>query len=154
MDYSLVTAEVASLLAAHPGWDDQQIAGALNAKTLSGLARAPIMVRYRTLISSYGPELADGVIDALEAAAAAGNKTLQRILPTILADGESSGIDAANPIVRQVIDALATAGVLSADQAAKIKALGEVPTSRAEQLGVKEIQPGHVARARQLLLEG
>ncbi len=101
------------------------------------------MVRYRTLISAYGPAFADAVIDALQAAATSGNKTLQRILPTILGDGDSSGIDAANLIVRRTIDALAPA-VLSADQAGKIKALGEIPISRAERLGLEFVWPGHV----------
>jgi hypothetical protein len=149
MNYTLLAPEVAALLAAHPDWTDPQIADSLNAQTLSGLAAGPVMVRYRTLVSAYGPALGDAVVDALEAAAAAGNKTLQRTLPTILGDGDSSGIDAANPVVRQTIDALAAAGVLSADQAAKIKALGEIAVSRADQLGLEFVWPGHVQSSRQ-----
>jgi hypothetical protein len=147
MDYSLLIPEVAAAVAANPTWSDQQVADSLNAKTLTAPAKFPVMVRYRTLISAYGPAFADAVIDALQAAAS-GNKTLGRILPTILGDGDSSGIDASNPIVRQTIDALVPS-VLTADQAAKIKALGEVATSRADQLGLEQVEPGHVQSARQ-----
>jgi hypothetical protein len=149
MDYSRLTPEVSALLTSNPTWTDQQVADSLNAQTLTAPAKAQVMVRYRTLISFYGPAFADAVIDALQADAASGNKTLGRILPTILGDGDFSGIDAANPIVRQTIDALAPA-VLTADQAAKIKALGEVAISRAEQLGLEHVEPGHVQSARSM----
>jgi hypothetical protein len=148
MDYAVLISEVAGLLAAHPDWTDQQIADGLNAKTITDVAKGEVMVRYRTLIGAYGPALADAVIDALQAAAAAGNKTIARILPTVLGDGDSSGIDAASVIVRATIDGLVPA-VLTADQAAKIKALGEVQVSRAEQLGFTGVVgPGHVKAAR------
>ena len=150
MDYAVLIPEVGSLLLAHPDWTDQQMADSLNARTLTEVAKAPVMVRYRTMISAYGPAFADDVVDRLQAAAAAGNKTIARTLPTIQGDGDTSGVDASDPVVRQIVDALAAASVLTQDQAAKIKALGEVQLSRAEQLGFAgTVGPGHVKAARE-----
>ncbi len=38
MDYTILTPEVAAVLAASPSWSDEQIADSLNAKTLTGVA--------------------------------------------------------------------------------------------------------------------
>ena len=150
-DYSVLIPAIAEILNINPTWDNEQIATKLNQKDITAVISGQTMIRYRTLVSTYGPEFADGVLDALEAAAPS-NKTIKRILPSILNDGDFSGVDVSNTIVRQILDQFVTVGLFTQDQTNKIKAMGEYKVSLAEQAGFTDVVgAGHVKAARDVL---
>lgn len=62
--------------------------------------------------------------------------------------GATGGIDFGHPEVRAMIDAMPT---LSAEGKAKLKAIGERPISRAAELGLPQVYPGHIQSARTMM---
>lgn len=71
-----------------------------------------------------------------------------RALRTYATDG---GLDFSSPVVIALVDQLYAAGVVRADQREALLALGKRPASRAEELGLPQVYPGHVASARQMM---
>lgn len=63
------------------------------------------------------------------------------------------GLDMGDPHVRSTLDALVAAG-LSAPAVTAIKAVAEVPCSRAEELGISDVGRGHIVSALQLIAGG
>jgi len=60
------------------------------------------------------------------------------------------GIDAGHPSTRAIMDALAEAGAITAQDVAQFKSLGEQTVSRATELGIGTVTPGAVEDARRL----
>lgn len=122
---------------------DEQVAASLNNQ--DRLITEPTMVTAKSLMALLDPATAAAILDKLEAAAAS-NSAVKWILSFIKGDAE--GVDLGHPNTRAQVDALAAAGVLTADEASLLKSLADSLVSRAEELGLPEIKPWMVAHAR------
>ena len=111
---------------------DSQVAADLNA-TSSVVKAGPIFVTARTLYGDLGPAAAETILQKLEAASAS-NPVVKRVNAWLLPS--EAGVDVTNTSTREQLDALAAGGVLTAGEAASIKALGESVQSKGEQLGL------------------
>lgn len=112
----------------------------LNTPNRSGIKSR--FINARTVLSELGLE-GVAILDAFEAAASQVS-AVKWILPFLSTE---TGVDVGNPVSRQVIDQLASGGLLTTEQAAKVKALALQPMSRAEQLGLAPVQITDVLRA-------
>lgn len=122
--------------------NDSAIADALNAKRGSTMLRSRLMSA-RGVLGDYpdGPAAGAAVLDKLEAASAS--------IPAVkwvMSFLKAEGIDIGSPATQGMLDQLAAGGVLTTDEATKLKALGLMPASRAEILGAT-ITITDVARA-------
>ena len=111
---------------------DSQVAADLNA-TSSVVKAGPIFVTARTLYGDLGPAAAETILQKLESASAS-NPVVKRVNAWLLPS--EAGVDVTNTSTREQLDALAAGGVLTAGEAASIKALGESVQSKGEQLGL------------------
>lgn len=104
------------------------IADALNVKTLATGLKTRIITA-RGVMSDYpgGPTAAAAVLDKLEAAAPA-VPALRWAMGFI----KGEGLDIGHTATQNMLDQLVTAGVITAIEAANLKALGQVLLSRAE----------------------
>lgn len=89
------------------------------------------MVTDRTLFAVLGAETATTLLDDL---AASSDPVTTRVYG-MLTDRSSGGVDIGTEMARGMIAGFVTSGLLTADQAATIMALGENHKSRAQQLG-------------------
>ena len=105
------------------------------------------MISERTMFAVLGAERATAVLDALEAMP---DRVMQRIC-RMLTDVSAGGVDITLPESRGMIDQFAASGLLTAAEAAAIKALAETKTSRAQQLGYSEITAAMVERCREVM---
>ena len=105
------------------------------------------MISERTLFAVLGAERATAVLDALEAMP---DRVMARIY-RMLTDVSSGGVDIALPEARGMIDQFAASGLLTASEAAAIKALAENKASRAQALGYNEITAAMVERCREVM---
>ncbi len=94
------------------------------------------MITARGILSDYpgGPVAAALVLDKLEAAAPS-----VPALKWAFGFLKTEGLDIGHPATQGMIDQLATASVITADEAANLKALSLQPASRAEVLGLPVI---------------
>lgn len=124
-----LAAELAPFVAAG---NDGQVAAILNDTTRGATMLKLTMISARGVLSGYagGPVAAAAVLDKLESAAA----TVPAI-KWVMTFLKSDGIDIGHPATQGMLDQLATGGVLTATEAAHLKALGVFPASRAEVLG-------------------
>ena len=111
---------------------DAQVSVDLNA-TSSVVKAGPIFVTARTLYGDLGPAAAETILQKLESASAS-NAVVKRVNAWLLPS--EAGVDVTNTSTREQLDALAAGGVLTAGEAASIKALGESVQSKGEQLGL------------------
>ena len=125
---------IRDLLKAEPysSMTDAAVAADLNA-TSSVVKQGPIFVTARTLYGDLGPAAAETILQKLEAASAS-NAVVKRVNAWLLPS--EAGVDVTNASTREQLDALAGGGVLTAGEAAAIKALGESVQSKGEQLGL------------------
>lgn len=105
------------------------------------------MISERTLFAVLGATRATALLDALEAMP---DRTMQRIC-RMLGDVQSGGVDVSLAESRGMIDQFAAAGLLTADEAATIKALAEQRTSRAQQIGYSEVTVQMVERVLEVM---
>ena len=119
--------ELAPLVAAQ---DYQGIASVLNRRDAVTVIVPGSSFNHRELMDVMDPVMAASILDKLEAAAAT-NSVVKWVLYSIKGD---AGIDLSRPNARAQIDALVAAGVLTASEAAALKALAERQGSRAELL--------------------
>jgi len=110
----------------------------------------PTRCTWRDLMAALGLQQAADVKTRLEAAAET-DEGLALALHALGHYGEGGGLDFGHPQTRDTIDALAADNVLTSDEAAAVKALAERTVSRAEELGLARVRPGHVQKARALL---
>ncbi len=107
---------------------DSAIADLLNSP--NELAPASRMISARAVLAEYpdGPIQAAVVLDKLESAAVT-VPALRWIMTFLKAD---SGIDIGHKATRDMLDQLSIGGVITADEATKLKSLALKMTSRAE----------------------
>lgn len=105
------------------------------------------MISERTLFAVLGATRATALLDALDAMP---DRTMQRIC-RMLGDVTAGGVDVSLAESRGMIDQFAAAGLLTADEAATIKALAEQRTSRAQQIGYSEVTVQMVERVLEVM---
>jgi hypothetical protein len=138
------------------------IISALKLKNIQVINSNPVMVRYRTVANTYGLSFAEKIMSGLETAASGTGvvaKTITRLLPTILNDSNDSGIDMSNLTVRGLIDNLTTGDddspiVFDEADADKLKDMGCVYTSWADQNNCPNLDVGHIEWARKMISDG
>lgn len=135
-----LAAELAPLIGTEHG--DTNIAALLNDATRGDTVIRERLCTAGTLLAKLGPEMGGTVLDKLEAAAQS-SSAVKWAMRLIL----SSGIDAGDPGTRAQLDALAQAGVLTAQEATAIKAIAVFPAARAEVAGFGIVTAGDVSRA-------
>lgn len=105
------------------------------------------MISERTLFAVLGATRATALLDALEAMP---DRTMQRIC-RMLGDVQAGGVDVSLAESRGMIDQFAASGLLTADEAATIKALAETRQSRAQQIGYDEVTVQMVERVLEVM---
>ena len=123
----------------------EQVAADLNDSRYVTLSER--MISERTLFAVLGAERAMAVLDELEAMP---DRVMQRIC-RMLTDVSAGGVDIALPESRGMIDQFAAGGLLTAAEAAAIKALAETRQSRAQKIGYNEITAAMVERCREVM---
>ena len=108
--------------------NDTAIADALNSQRGATMLKARL-ISARGVLSEYptGPAAGAAVLDKLEAAAAS-----VPAVKWVMSFLKSDGIDIGSPATQGMLDQLAVGGLITADEAAKLKSLGVAPASRAE----------------------
>jgi hypothetical protein len=101
----------------------------------------------RGLYALLGPEAAEAILQALEAAGEV-NPVVKRALSWL--KPPSDGIDLGDASTRGVLDALVTATVLTAEQVAALKGLAETTMSLVEAAGLGSVHLGDIQNARAL----
>ena len=127
----------------YAGMTDEQVAASLNTKDRQVVL--PTLVTAKELMARMDPSVAAGILQKLEGESAT-NPVVKWIMSFITGGGE--GIDLGHVNTRAQIDALVSAGVLTATEGASLQALAERTVSRAEELGLPEIKPWMVAHVR------
>lgn len=145
MDMSILRTELNDT--AYAGLSDAQAAAALNAPTRSRRKAAAFHTE-RGIVAALGPVMGESVLSKVEFAAQS-NTLLARVVRWLRDYSESGGLDLAATATRMQLDALQAAGVLTAEEVAALKALGEEPCSRADELGLGIVGDGHVRSARE-----
>jgi hypothetical protein len=145
MDYTILKPAVASLLAAHPDWTDQQLADGLNAKTVACI----VPLTSSQLLDWLG---ANGAYTKLETAAdnvALGDavRSVCKVALLMLQRPDTT-VDFNRPDHQAMAAVLVAAGVATQDQVSQLQALAAGTQSRADQLGLPYIYPGYVTSAR------
>ena len=150
MDYAALKAEIA--LPAYKGMSDAEIADALNAETIDAVRKVPTW-EARSLLLGTGEW---GAIKLLSRQAPAmGAPEAQAVavaITTIDTMTDASVLDADDPeafaAMQAMVGVLQAAQVLTPPTAAKLLALRDVKVSRAQQLGLGHVSPGHLDTAR------
>lgn len=128
------------------GLTDEEAVAYLNEPGAAVLVR-PTMVTERGLYAQLGPATAEPILQALEAAAEV-DPVVRRALKWLAPP--SDGIDLGDAYTRGMLDQLVAAEVLTADQAAVLKALAESPATLAEYWLLGRPHLGDVQNARAL----
>lgn len=123
--------------------NDTAIAAALNAQRGETMLRERL-ISARGVLANYPGGSAEGaaVLDKVEAAAAS-VPAVKWVMSFLKADG----IDIGSPATQGMLDQLAAGGLVTADEASKLKALGVAPASRAEIVFGQVVSVTDVARA-------
>jgi hypothetical protein len=142
MDYGILRTELA--LPAYTGLTDAQAADELN---------APLAIRQRVPLGTLqATAMESGVYTQLLVAVGTPETPIQlkALCQTVLnlVDARFDDVDLDNAQSRTIWTALQTAGVITTAQATAILALGDTTTTRAAQLGLEHVEPGHVGRVR------
>jgi len=138
------------LAAQYAGLSDSAASAALNARTIT----VPRETRLTVIgLAKVLGNLAASrrVIESLRAAASS-DVLVDEAIALMRANG---GVDVADPLTRQMLDAFASNQNLPMTQedADALKAAADEQISRAEQLGIGRVKPGHVQEARRLNAE-
>jgi hypothetical protein len=105
----------------------------------------------RDILREWGdPNAANAFIEKLEAAAAS-NKIVERALKWMAPN--QGGLDVGDPSVIAMIEALATAEVITEVEAATFKGLAVVNQTRAERYGLGRVKVGYITKALRILEE-
>lgn len=136
MDYEVLKTEIESgplaedLASAVKTGNDTAVAAALNLPRTPGLRRGASLTE-RGILDLLGPVDGDAALSAIETAAGAGNSLLARVV-RILRDYSGGGLDFGSASTQAQVDAMQSAGLLTAESAAAIKAYGTRLWSRGE----------------------
>jgi len=123
--------------------NDTQVAAILNEQRGETMLRER-MINARGVLAYYpgGPLEAATVLDKLEAAAA-----LVPAVKWVMTFLKTDGIDIGMPSTHAMLDQLAAGGLITVDEADKLKSLGYSPASRAEIVVGRSVSANDVARA-------
>jgi hypothetical protein len=127
------------------GMTDEEAVAYLNVPRVA--VPRPTMMTERGLYALLGPEAAEAILQALEAAGEV-NPVVKRALSWL--KPPSDGIDLGDASTRGVLDALVTATVLTAEQVAALKGLAETTMSLVEAAGLGSVHLGDIQNARAL----
>ena len=146
MDYAALKTEIETgpLATECAGQSDDTVAAILNDKRYT--ATGERYVTARTVLAELGATTGAAILDKLEAASAQ-SSPVKWMLKFLTQD---SGLDVGQTETQGCIDALAIAGVLTDDEAAALKSLALLPTSRAEILGFGSVSYNDINKARAL----
>lgn len=146
MDYTALKTEIETgpLATECAGQSDDAVAAILNDQRY--MATKERYVTARTVLAELGATAGAAILDKLEAASAQSSpvKWMLRFLT------QDSGLDVGQTETQGCIDALAIAGVLTTDEAAALKNMALLPTSRAEILGFGTVSYNDINKARAL----
>lgn len=132
-----------------PTATDADIFAALSAPSLQTTDHT--LYTFRQLIQIIGPDMTSAVLGKLKAAAAS-NPLLDATYLAVC----SSGIDFADPVTQEQVDALVTASVFTAEEGTALKAVGVQARSSLEANGLSDITEEviHDTRANSPRLNG
>ena len=138
-----LAAELAPFVAAG---NDVAVAEILNSKRGETKLHSR-MVSSRAVLGEYpdGPMAGAAVLDKLEAAA-----TSISAVKWVMSHLKADGIDIGSPATQGMLDQLATTGVITADEAEKLKVLGRVAASRAEVVFGRLVSINDVSETRRV----
>ncbi len=144
MNYTILKSEIdndpESL--GYAGKTDSEVADLLNQLRYVGGYDAT----FKTIISELGTGVADRLIESMELASSS-SPSIKRIL-NALDIGVS--VNLGDSVTRAMLDSFVSGGLgLTAEDATAIKALADNQVSRASQLGLSEVKPYDVRRAKQ-----
>lgn len=126
--------------------NDAAIAAVLNERRGGTMLRSRL-VSARAVLGEYpgGPQAAAVVLDKLEAAAAS-VPAVKWVMSFLKADG----VDIGSPATQGMLDQLAAGGLITADEATKLKSLGYAQASRAEIAFGQTVSPTDVSETRRV----
>ncbi len=152
MDLSMLKHELASDPAnlGYAGQSPMRKAELVNAVLTS--APAVRLVSERGIMECYadGAVAADALLQKIEAFSQTAHPAAGAVRRALKFLAQPEGIDIGAASTRSMIDMLAGGGVISAAEAAHLKAIGERPVSRREVLGLGWVEPAHVLAAESL----
>lgn len=150
MDYQALRAELTGdpLGRGYGALDDRAAAERLNLADRS--VAYPRLISERAVLSDYdlGPLAADAVLTKLEQAAASGAPLAGVLRRALRFLQTPEGLDIGHPMAQQLVGQLAEAGVLTAQEAGALQALGLRSASRAEELELGPVATYDVTVAR------
>lgn len=108
-----------------------------------------LMMSERGILAQYpdGPVAADAVLTKLDTFAQTQHALASVVKRALRFLGDPEGIDMGSPATQSMLDAVQQAGVLTADETTKLKALAMQPASRAEVLGLGVVTEAQVVEA-------
>lgn len=108
-----------------------------------------LMMSERGILAQYpdGPVAADAVLTKLDTFAQTQQPLASVVKRALRFLGDPEGIDMGSPATQAMLDAVQQAGVLTADETTKLKALAMQPASRAEVLGLGMVTEAQVMEA-------
>lgn len=150
MNYAALKAEIetgplaAELAPFVASGNDATVADVLNARRGATMLRSRL-ISARAVLGEYpdGPAVAATVLDKLEAAAPS-IPAVKWVMSFMKADG----IDIGSPATQGMLDQLAASGVITPDEAKKLKSMGIAPASRAEVVFGQMVSPTDVSESR------
>ena len=109
----------------------------------------PLMMSERGVLAQYpdGPVAADAVLTKLDTFAQTQHALASVVRRALRFLGTDGGIDMGSPATQSMLDAVQQAGVLTASETQKLKALALQPASRAEVLGLGVVTEAQVVEA-------
>lgn len=147
MDYTILSAELADdpLGRGYAAMTDQEVVDSLHAEDRTQVVI--VFATWRTLLAAAGPTVT-ATIKAKIGAAAESNPAIALASDMLATYSDGGGLDMGHAYTRGVIDSLVTAEVLTADEAAVLKAVAERTVSRAVELGLSGVEASAVGIAR------
>ena len=130
-----------------PKMTDDELAASMNAATVSRRRLVPLWEIHKLAIEA-GFLLA--VEDAAESHAMPAAKAAARIARRYMDNPRFDNLDVTLPATTAMLDALVAGKVLSTEQREAIVALAVESVSFTESLGLGQVLPGHVTKARAL----
>ncbi len=124
---------------------DQDVVDSLNAATIS----QPHERRHtaRKVLKVLGETDGTTVLDLVETMVAT-SRSFKVANDALNSYGEGGGIEFGSDMVRAMIGGLVQANAITAAIGTKLESIGEDKVSRASQLGLGVVKPGHVQEAR------
>lgn len=150
MDYAVLTSEIQNdpLARGYAGMTDAERLASLRAVNRTKLT-SPYMITDRGVINAFAnPVDGETCMQGIEAASQSNPLVARAIKWMQPANG---GLDIGDVKTHAIIDVLSGAGAITAEAATTLKAIAQVVCSRAEELGIADVELGHLESARTML---